>query len=281
MSTDDVCKAYAERILAYHNLDTECVPACEGVINNVFMSRDAVVRMPKETNRVCNFPGEKWAIERAWEQDVPAPLVLAVDMSKSLVPVPYMVVERLPGKRVYESTPDMCRELGEVLSKIHAVKTVGYGKVDANGIGSKSDWKANIDMKRSMLPELAKIDPSLAVRAESVYDDLENCPQPSCLVHGDYGLHNMLFIDGKLTGLFDFTGRSDSAHYDIGDLFLRAPDAIIHFEEGYGRHFDYHLAMLYAAANAVSKLPFMHEVMPDIAVKTQRSLDEILKKLGK
>ncbi len=281
MSTDNDFKAYAEIILAYHGLDTECVPACEGVINEVFLSRSAVVRMPKETNMVCNFPGERWAIERAREQGVPAPQVLAVDMSKSLVPVPYMIVEHLPGKRVNESTPDMCRELGEVLSRIHAVKTVGYGKVDENGIGRKTDWKANMDMKRSMLPALAKTDSSLAVRAESVYDNLENCPQPPCLVHGDYGLHNMLFSDGKLSGLFDFTGRSDSAHYDIGDLFLRAPDFITHFEEGYGKRFDYHLALLYAAVNAVSKLPFMREVMPGIAVKTQRSLDEILKKLGK
>jgi fructosamine-3-kinase len=281
MSTDNVYKAYAEMIFAYHGLDTECVPACEGVINNVFLSKSTVVRMPRETNMVCNFPGEKWAIERVREKGVPAPRVLAVDMSKSSVPVPYMIVERLPGKRVSESSPEMCRELGEVLARIHAVKTVGYGKVGETGIGPKVDWKANIDMKRSMLPALAKIDPSLVVRAESVYDDLENCPQPPCLVHGDYGLHNMLFSEGKLSGLFDFAGRSDSSHYDIGDLFLRAPDAITHFEEGYGKPFDYHLALLYAAANAASKLPFMQKVMPVIAVKTQKSLDEILKKLGK
>ncbi len=281
MSTDNGYKAYAEKILAYHGLDTGCVPASEGVMNNVFLSKDAVVRMPKETGMFCNFPGEKWAIERAWGQSIPAPLVLAVDMSKSLVPVPYMIVERLPGKRVYESTPEMCRELGEVLARIHAVKTVGYGKVDENGIGPKADWKANIDMKRGMLPGLAKIDPALALRAESIYDDLENCPQPPCMVHGDYGLQNMLFIDGKLSGLFDFTGRSDSAHYDIGDLFLRAPDVIMHIEKGYGKPFDYHLAMVYAAANSVGKLPFMHKVMPDIAAKMQKSLDETLKKLGK
>ncbi len=281
MTADNGYKAHAEKILAYHNLDTGCVPACEGVMNNVFLSKDAVVRMPKETGMFCNFPGEKWATERACEQNLPVPRVLAVDMSKSLVPVPYMIVERLPGKRVNESTPEMCRELGEMLARIHAVKTVGYGKVDENGIGPKADWKANIEMKRSMLPALAKIDRSLAKRAESVYDDLENCPQPPCMVHGDYGLQNMLFTDGKLSGLFDFSGISDSAYRDIGDLLLRAPKVIEYVEKGYGKSFDYHLGMLYAATNAVAKLPFMHKVIPDIAAKMQRTLDETLKKLGK
>ena len=281
MKADNNYRPYAEKVLANYNLSTECTPADNGVMNNVFLTKDVVVRMPRTTNNFSNFPGERWAIERAREQGVPAPLIIAVDTSNSLVPVHYMVTERLPGRQVNESTPEMCRAVGEMLSRIHKVKTVGYSRLDENGTGIKADWSANISAKRSILPELAKIDASLAKRAESVYDDLEKLPQQPCLVHGDYGLHNMLFSEGKLTGIFDFSGKSDSSYYDIGDILLRAPDVIAHVEKGYGKSFDYHLALLYAAANASGKLPFMHKMLPEFASRVQKGLDETLKKLGK
>ncbi len=280
MIADSSYQPFAEKVLAHYNLDRNCVPAGDGCLNNVFLSKDAAVRMPRDVN-YCYFPSERWAIERVREHGVPAPRVIAVDTSKSLVPVQYMLAERLPGYRAKDSTPAMCRELGEMLARIHSVKTAGYGRVDENGNGSRKDWVANINMDRRMLPELANTDHSLAIRAESVYDDLEKYPQPSCLVHGDFGLHNMLFSNEKLTGIFDFSGKSDSPYLDIGDVLRHAPHVIGQVEEGYGTRFDYHLALLYAAANSVRKLPFMHKMLPEIAGREQKRLDETLKKLGK
>jgi len=124
------------------------------------------------------------------------------------------VMERLPGTVYERSVPDelaadpdrvrhMCEEMVDQLAAIHTVDLRATG-LDALGDGhgyvdrELVHWAAEIDrVRRGRLPALERLHGAL----------LEQQPAPNpvvTLVHGDPKPGNFAFVDGDVTGVFDW-----------------------------------------------------------------------------
>lgn len=280
-------RGYAALIFAVHGLNGECVPTDKGLFHHVFLSKKAVVRMPR-AHKEHNFHGEEWAMDRARENGVPVPRVYAVDDSRTIVPVPYMLEERLPGENVWggpnsKLSPKVLRNMGALLARIHESYIEGYGRINGNGVGRFISWRERM-LKRhdTSLMDLAKINQSLAERVCPVYAELSRNPPAPHLLHGDFFAGNMLIKDDKITGVLDFNPAGGSIYFDLGNpAFLPVNGGRVEVEKGYGKKFDDNLIRLHMVDNIVGKIPGMMAVMPQRAEFLQKKLDEILKELRK
>jgi aminoglycoside phosphotransferase (APT) family kinase protein len=118
-------------ILARHNLgDRRLAPLAQtGIINAVYaLGDDLVLRVPR------NHPAhaeqarrEALAIPAARAAGVRTPRLVAYDDALDLLPVPYLVVERVPGAALGQLEGDpaeaggVWREVGRELARLHAV----------------------------------------------------------------------------------------------------------------------------------------------------------------
>jgi len=274
-------KECAETVLAYHGFSPDCAAANNGIINKVFISDRAIVRMPKEHPH--NFHAEKFAMHLAREYGLPAPCVLAVDDSKAIVPVSYMLEERLPGSNPKTLTPEIVIRMGAMLAKLHSLPAEGYGRLSAFGTGIHPAWKAYVEQRQKFSrTDFAKLNPRLAERCDAVYDELASQDVVPCFLHGDYHQGNLLFSNGEISGVLDFMPRSGSPLFEIGSLSLDLGEcAVEDFERGYGEKFDRCAMAPHIVDNCAGKLPFLAERVPRRAEFVQAKLDEILKKLGK
>ncbi len=274
-------KACAEAILAYHGFNPDCVPAKNGIINKVFISEQAVVRIPKDLPH--NFYAEKFAMSLAREYGLPVPCVLAVDDSKAIAPVSYMLEERLPGSHPGALNPEIVIKMGAMLAKLHSLPVEGYGRLGAFGTGIHPTWKAYVARRQELSrTDFAKLNPRLAERCDSVYEDLAEQKVVPCFLHNDYHQGNLLFSNGEISGVLDFIPRSGSPFFEAGSLLLNLGEcAMTDFEIGYGQKFDRRAMAPHMVDNCAGKLPFFAEKMPQRVIFLQEKLDVILKKLGK
>lgn len=98
-----------------------------GIINAVYLfGDDLVLRVPRDHPRhVAQARVEAVAIPAARAAGVRTPVLVAYDDVCDLLPVPYLVVERVPGRTLSDldldpgETPDVWREVGRDLARLH------------------------------------------------------------------------------------------------------------------------------------------------------------------
>jgi aminoglycoside phosphotransferase (APT) family kinase protein len=99
-----------------------------GIINSVYLlGDDLVLRVPRDhPGHIAQARVEAVAIPAARAVGVRTPALVAYDDARDLLPVPYMVVERVPGEAMGHldlepgATPDVWRELGRDLALLHS-----------------------------------------------------------------------------------------------------------------------------------------------------------------
>jgi len=183
--------------------------------------REVIVRINRDSGAESRFQSERWALDQAEKADVPVPRILLVEsMQLDGKPAGISVEERLPGIPLDEfakhasekELAEILERAGTLLSRVHSVKTEGFGEIDEQGRGEHASLagifsEANLS-ERVLLAaaEAASLDPHIVKRARHILDEFPKryAPVAPHLLHGDFAPKHLLVQDGKITGIIDF-----------------------------------------------------------------------------
>jgi aminoglycoside phosphotransferase (APT) family kinase protein len=171
---------------------------------------------------------EAWMCEQVCALGVPAPQVLTVDISHSLLPTPYFVMEKAHGQPLNSlpaaQQPAVLRQIGAYLRQIHSMQVERFGWLDEQHYrqyravqGSHTSWRAAVvkDIAASLAYfEATNVLEPWALRAiervRALADPMLQRVTDGRLLHGDLGsLH--VWVDPEhstVTSFVDFGERS-------------------------------------------------------------------------
>ncbi|WP_181705897.1 homoserine kinase [Chthonobacter rhizosphaerae] len=124
------------------------------------------------------------------------------------------IVTFLDGVWVKRPTVTHCRQLGEVLAKLHlAGRDFKMARPNALSVGS---WRPLFDQSRDRADEVV---PGLVAEIDADLDALEDgwpADLPAGVIHADLFTDNVFFLKDRLSGLIDFYfACTDSFAYDV------------------------------------------------------------------
>jgi hygromycin-B 4-O-kinase len=203
---------------------------------------------------VGGFEKEAYVIRNFASPSIPIPRLIQLGR---LGDVYYAITEKLPGRNLLDIPRDGYLELIpqqiEILDAIHAVPLddrPGYGSFDGQGVAPYASWPAYLAGVGEEEPEGGFFgkwhsmfcDTFLERELfERLYGRMmalaKYAPAERSLVHGDYGLKNMLAQDGRITGVLDWMGAGyGDPLYDVAWLDFWSPaDG---WQERFDRHYD-------------------------------------------
>ncbi len=197
------------------------------------------------------FESERWAIEQCRKVGVPVPDVLFVgDFDDNGKPLSICVESKIPGVSMGQlptdstTIPDLLREAGKILSKIHSIGIRGFGDLNKDGEGKDTSMAGvfmneyfDQDALLSHTHDL-EIDPALLSQALEILkagaDKYKGLP--SQLTHNDFAPKHLLTMDNKITGVLDFenVGGGDPVRdFARWKFFFPETFPIKHLMEGY------------------------------------------------
>jgi aminoglycoside phosphotransferase (APT) family kinase protein len=204
-----------------------------GIFNALFALDDALVlRIPRDHPAFLSaLAKEPLAVPLARAAGVRTPALVDSDASRTLIPVPYTVYERVrgdtfglrPGDPV--GSPRVWQELGADLARLH----LGVGPGSAVAGLACEDLPDGTQLARQ-LAERGSVGPA---EADWLCDWLARLeeragPRPSVFVHGDIQTTNVMLVDGSYAALLDWgaCGWADPAT-DFAGIPLRAVPALL------------------------------------------------------
>ena len=114
----------------------------------------------------------------------------------------------------------IAKDLALFLRALHAIAPAEHGLAPA-GEGALAEWTRIGDEIREKLFSYMRSDAREAVarNLEAALNDVAIWHYDECLIHGDFGTGNILFGDGRISGVIDFgfCGPGDPAQ-DLGAL---------------------------------------------------------------
>lgn len=233
----------------------------EGEVNEVYVitptkGEDIIVRISR--GKDSRFESEKWAMDRCRDAGVPVPQTLSLsevetDREKLHICIENKIEgislqELIKQKTLTQSEiKDLTISAGEILSKIHSIKTKGFGEINYLGVGKFGMWSEYMlkqNENRDVVLEKAKkigVDTKLIqqafailVKNQDIYKDVD-----SRLLHSDYGIKHMLVCNGKINGIIDFENcRGGDIAYDFSwwSYFGKNRPPVEWLIEGYKRN---------------------------------------------
>jgi aminoglycoside phosphotransferase (APT) family kinase protein len=198
------------------------------------------------------YLGEVRAYDRLRTIGVPVPEIIALDVSRALVPLPYILMRRLPGRSMAFAWKDMTDkqrsaaavQAGEVLAQIHGIIMDNFGWLSNLDIDPMASAVEFTDTHFYWHLQEAYLDRAFdsANRArlvalwERVKSYVAQVRQPH-LIHGDFQFENILVDDGRIAGVIDFEwgGAGDPA-WDFmmeGRWEEQCPGSVKHLYAGY------------------------------------------------
>ncbi|MGQ0591420.1 MAG: phosphotransferase family protein [Gammaproteobacteria bacterium] len=210
--------------------------------------------------RVAVFPGcerglsllaEKSITHEAIRHGIPAPNVIAVDVSRAVFPFEFQLVEALKGRTMRDFDADEKRSrallegLAESLRRVHQINCGGYGLIGISSSGATvgepgegplagvhARWRDYITTK--LVPHIRCCQKLGAISGHEVdaiqhrFDDFVEPREAvrSRLLHGDPGGHNVVSRDGaSIDGLLDWEDAlAGDPLYDIAMLATFHPE---------------------------------------------------------
>ena len=163
---------------------------------------------------------ESWACGRAREAGVPAPEIVAVDLDQAILPLPYLLMRRMPGGPVDEAHEAIV-EVGRRLRALHEVRVEGFGLLtgDPEALGGptpaaprgrESSWSDVIARPLADLDDFVAgnmLDAALAERVRSTFAvnaSLLTGPRGGVLLHGDLHPRHVFAAGDRLSGIIDW-----------------------------------------------------------------------------
>jgi aminoglycoside phosphotransferase (APT) family kinase protein len=198
------------------------------------------------------YLGEARAYAKLHEARLPVPRVIALDVSRTLVPLPYMLISRLPGTPLiylWETlTPEQritaASQAGSLMARMHEVPMEAYGwlsNLDTKPLSSALEltetffyWHLNIaERQNTFSPDLRA---RLIRLWERVKPFVAEVKRPY-LIHRDFQFENVLVVGDQVTGLIDFEwGAVGDPAWDFMVDRQRedqCPGSMSHFYTGY------------------------------------------------
>lgn len=230
-----------------------------GEVNEVYdttlkNNNHVIVRISRKGK--LEFEREKWAIKKCKKVGIPVPEILLVEhlkVDKELLSI--CVQEKLPGEVLERGSIDYHKlnkecikkiivQAGEILSKIHSVKTTGFDYIDGKGQGKFKSIDEFISEKinrREKFIKLAKkinFDTKLMEKILNIIiDNLNKYRQTNpCLNNGDYAPKHIVVKGEKITGILDWgEASSNFPVYDFArwDYWFSDELPLSWLEEGY------------------------------------------------
>lgn len=227
----------------------------QGWVNvTVFVGDEFVVRFNARDAQLPKFQREKKAF-KLLENVVPVPELVVFDDSKTISPYDYMVCKKIPGENLEEkwsALPEKDRETlaykaGQLLAKIHSKEIDSFGEISAFGPFLKTkDWAhylrhtLNYHLSEAMELNLfsAVAQKQFVNLFESQVKLFDQLKTPN-LIHGDFHLGNLLFLNQDITGVLDFEWScAGDPLFDIcnnlRDMDSKWPGSQVAFNKGYG-----------------------------------------------
>jgi aminoglycoside phosphotransferase (APT) family kinase protein len=231
-----------------------------GEINEVYdiaptESDNIIVRISREKH--SRFEAEKWALDRCKDAGVPVPQILLlseVETSEEKLhicvenKIEGVSLEKLIKQKALSQAEinDLTISAGEILSRIHSIKTKNFGEINSLGVGEFETWSEYmleqnknsdvvLEKAKSMGVDTRLIQQALAILKENQdsYKDID-----SRLAHSDYGIKHMLVHEGKINGIIDFENcRAADIVYDFSwwKYFEKNRPPVKWLMEGYKR----------------------------------------------
>jgi aminoglycoside phosphotransferase (APT) family kinase protein len=173
----------------------------------------------KEKSR---FGTERWAIEQCAKAGVPVPRVeyvetiehegkplnISIESKIQGTPLDELARENVSDERL----ADLLRKTGNVLSRIHSIRTNGFGDLDEGGNGKyelSGDLFSEKELDEDQFIKVARavnLDPEIVKQTLALlYECSVKCPVISPhLIHNDFTPRHVLVIGDEISGILDF-----------------------------------------------------------------------------
>jgi aminoglycoside phosphotransferase (APT) family kinase protein len=194
-------------------------PTASGSRNESYIvNHEFFIRFNTLDPAIPKFRNERVAYEILGSSTLPVPSLIAFDESRSIVPVDYIILTRLPGESITETwqqfSPARRQELawsaGEMLARIHEHKVSGFGKLRDldHPFPTWADCVHDYaNRQASEATILGLLGSDVHARLGQVLDDaselLGNVIQ-GVVVHSDFHYENILQTEGQISGIVDF-----------------------------------------------------------------------------
>lgn len=189
-----------------------------------------VIRRHRALHQLGLARSEFERLRRLHDAGLPVPAPIFFDEGE-IVGVPTLVLERLPGRPEVDPHDPVswAESMGQTLAAVHTVDLATFEDLPISQPTLPDAW----------LPAVTQH--PLGRRAWDLLREEPPDRSPHVLVHGDYQSTNVLWADGALTAVLDWTmvGRGD-AGVDLGEsridaMLLFGSDVADHFLDAYQR----------------------------------------------
>lgn len=219
------------------------------IINQKYVLRADIFQPDITPSR---YQGEARAYDRLRPLGVPVPEIIALDISRNRVPLPYVLMTRLPGQPAAFVCSEMTHEqqvalsirTGEILALMHGCIMDSFGwlsNLDVNPMASAVELTGSLfywhleDAYRNRFIK-ADVRSRLVEVWERMKPYIAQVRQPH-LIHRDFQFENILVENGQLTGIIDFEwGAAGDAAWDfmVQDRWEKQiPGSVKHIYAGY------------------------------------------------
>lgn len=203
-----------------------------------------------------DFKQEQWAIKECKRVGIQVPEILLIKyVTINSRKHGFCLMQKMDGETLarghinfdklnIDEQKKYMNQAGQILSKIHSISTVGFGRINGNGkakFKNPGDLIANQSKKESAYRELAnkaKLNMSIIKTAMKLLGNLdtEYSRIKPHLNHGDYFRKHLIVKNKKIVGVLDWAEiRSDSPAYDFAnwDFWVGNPVLTGWLKEGY------------------------------------------------
>jgi aminoglycoside phosphotransferase (APT) family kinase protein len=203
--------------------------------------QEVIIRIGHSDWAKESFEREKWALEECAKVGVPVPTVLymetteldgkplSISIENKIAGTPLNEIEDISEPENKARLEELIQKSGQILTKIHSIKTTWFDDLDANGIGEKTtpaetlsgDWVQPDNIMK--VAERTNLDSKVALRALEILENERvkyQIDTPS-LVHSDYAPKHIMIDGNEITGIIDFENAKsgdpvrDLAYWDF------------------------------------------------------------------
>jgi aminoglycoside phosphotransferase (APT) family kinase protein len=195
--------------------------ASRGINNPTFLINDqyAIRFDGLDQSGRSRFYGEALAYAQLRERNIPAPQVIAVDVSKAIVPHDYILMTKVAGSTIMDSWPTLdhakrqqvTEETGRYLAMLHNISFEGYGPLHLPAEERFSRWDGYLADYLQQFGAMAVTADILTARQTeklssvlAQHRTLFDTVTSARLVHCDFHFENVLQEHGNVTSILDF-----------------------------------------------------------------------------
>lgn len=186
----------------------------------VGLGKHFIVRISHDFFR---YQAESWALQKCWGLGLPVPsFVFVQNLKVKGKKISVCIQEKLEGrslevqkveiKQKPQDFQSITFQAGQILSKIHSIRTLKYGVLNSQGKGEYQSWLDYLLEPTDNLAQLKRVleaegmDPSLPSKYLKLLQKhtqvLLNNRQT--LLHGDFSLKHILVKNDQISGVIDF-----------------------------------------------------------------------------